>query len=405
MPPAADAPTARIGTRRGIEPNLEALRMGVVGKLLHRRETLVDGYRPVWIALRTLEGGVVLRRGLVLPIVVDVDVCPAVVRETRLVESVDRVADVLGGDRAGEAVPRVPPHRRSKRDLVAHDELERARVLALGVLRRELDHVCAGVLDGAAEDALLCVERRTWGKALRLKHKRSLARHGETPYYRMPGPHAEDARAVDAWRRRSWRREHAELRIVHLARNGALPVLHREERVGPVRMVEPVAIVGIEDEEPHRLCAREVGVNVDALAPPLQDAGGRDFATVRKHREPYARVVLPAGEYLGVNPHVGVERNRLSADVEQHIRRRMSPYAALECLRPYAKRLALNGLVLLRGPIPAGHAFYRKLVKPHASVCRRREGRQGHERSRNRGDANSDMCHLICLLEYIVAVA
>ena len=145
-------------------------------------------------------------------------------------------------------------------------------------------------------------------------------------------------------------------------------------------MVEPVAIVGIEDEEPHRLCAREVGVNVDALALSLQDAGGRDFATVRKHRESYARVVLPAGKYLGVNPHVGVERNRLAVDIEQHIRRRMRPDAAFERLRPNAKRLALDGLVQLWGPIPASHVVYRKLVEPHGFVRNRRHRHDGHSK-------------------------
>ena len=359
--------------------------MGVVGEGLHVLEALVDGDGAVGVAFGSLERGVVLGGGLVLPVVVDVHVAPPVLGEAALREHVDRVADVLLRHRAGEAVPAVPAHRRRERDLVAHFETQRARRRALRVGGRERDHVAAARRHGAAQDARRLVEHGAGGQVLGLQRHRTFARDGEPPHDGMSGAHAEHLRAVDARRGGRRRGEDAQLLAAKRHGHGTRPVLHREVGVGPVGVVEVVAVVCRRDEQLHQLRVHEVGMDMYRIALPLENRRLGHRPSIGLHDEADARVAVLAGEHLGVNAHVRVERDRLARHVVDCNGLGVRAHAARELLRADLQAAALDGLVPARG-LPAAHHFLdRKLVQPHAPVgvcgpdekrgdCRNRHG-------------------------------
>ena len=165
MLPAAFASSACLWPWRRIYPGLEPLGVDVVDEPLHVRKALVRVDLSILVPHRTLEF-LHPRRWLVLPEVVDVDVCPAVFGKPGLLKRIRRLADIVGGNIPGKAVPAVPAQRGGKRYLVADLDREVAAIAPLTVLRREGYLVFAGLLYGTGEDMRVRIERQA-GRAAR----------------------------------------------------------------------------------------------------------------------------------------------------------------------------------------------------------------------------------------------
>ena len=151
--PTARATAAGERTRRGVNPDLESLRVHVVGKPLHVGEACVRDDRAVTPPHRPMNVGMGVITLVVAPEVVDVHIAPAEVDETLAHEGVCRGTDVIRRDGACEAVPRVPPHRRRKGDAIADDQTVDARVGPLPVRRRDRDRIFAATGDRTRENA------------------------------------------------------------------------------------------------------------------------------------------------------------------------------------------------------------------------------------------------------------
>ena len=99
MPVAADVSAAGLGARRGIDPDLESLRVDVVGQRLHVRKLAIGVEHS-------------LRVAFTLPGVVDVDVDVSGVAHAAGDQSVGRGAHIGISHLGREVVPAVPAHGR-----------------------------------------------------------------------------------------------------------------------------------------------------------------------------------------------------------------------------------------------------------------------------------------------------
>ena len=164
---------------------------------------------------------------MVLPVIVHVDVSPAVVDEAALDHRVRRALDPVLRNRAGKTIPTVPAHRRRQRNLVANDDAEFFHRRAERILRDQCHDITARRLRRTGKQvAALGIRRcrhRLWQRAgdaaglgIQLQSRRQIFRgkgHGPVAgrrnrvKERRSGPHAENVRAVDARRGRRGRRE------------------------------------------------------------------------------------------------------------------------------------------------------------------------------------------------------
>ena len=136
MPVAGKITGAGAGTGAGINPELEALRVDVIGQRLHVGKFFVGGDVAVFIALFGFPG------------VVDIDVDIAGVAHAAGCDGVGHAAHGGVVHFAGELVPTVPAHGRSLRVAVRGDRFERrqrlvrqgGRDFVFGVLGDLLEH-------------------------------------------------------------------------------------------------------------------------------------------------------------------------------------------------------------------------------------------------------------------------
>ena len=149
-----------------------------------------------------------------------------------------------------------------------------------------------------------------------------------------------------------------------LGRHGTCAVLHREVGIGPVRMVPCVAVVRIGHAQFHYLRAREVGVEMHALAPALEDFCFGDNSCIGQHRELHACGFRPRREHLRVEAYICIKGNGLAANFVYRKRQGMRADAALKHLRADLDGIAIDRLVLVRGLPAARHVGKRKFVKP-----------------------------------------
>ena len=137
--------------RGRVESETKPFGVNVVGERLHIGECLVG------------LDGVVFPAAKALPCHVDVHVCPAVVDQIVLDESVGCGLNILLRDVVSPAVPAVPPHGRCQGETVADDDAQVADVGSEGVGRREAYGVFSGLLDASRDASAPGVELETFG--------------------------------------------------------------------------------------------------------------------------------------------------------------------------------------------------------------------------------------------------
>ena len=109
-------------------------------------------------------------------------------------------------------------------------------------------------------------------------------------------------------------------------------------------------------------------MDVYGIALPLENPRLGHRPSVGLHEEADARGAILAGEHLGVDAHVRVERDSLARDVVDCDGLGVRAHAALELLRADLQTAAPHGLVPARRLPAAHHLPDRQLVQPHARV-------------------------------------
>ena len=355
--PAPGALAARRRTGRGVDAGLQAAVVDIIRQALHVGEAHVGGDDAAFVAERAdqvLER-LLVRGEMVLPVVVDVHVSPAVVGQTAADHRVRGALDLFRRDRLGEAVPTVPTHRRGQRDGVPADDAEALLRRTAGVPGPEGDDGFTFGGKAARDPPRLRIQLQAGRQTLRGVGQRALAGDGDRIEERRTRADAEDGRPVDARRGRGRRSQD----IRRDRRRGLLtrgPERLRARRletgVRPIGIVIVVAILGIADLEQQLLHSGDVHFQGLRFGAGTHDAAAPEHPAVADDEELHARTVRAA---LGViEADLGGERLRAAVERDHQDAFRDRTDAALEGLAADLERAGLfrllRGMPVLHGP-------------------------------------------------------